>query len=85
MPYNVTDRKGYYDTKHRYDINPYAYFEATGGGQITVTDEAGNPDLSAFDPIELLYDYITYGTLSRSQHRFTLRRRTLLATLQWRF
>ena len=31
------------------------------------------------------YDYVTYGTLSRSQHRFTLRRRTLLATLQWRF
>ena len=31
------------------------------------------------------YDYVTYGTLSRSQHRFDLRRRTLLATLQWRF
>ena len=31
------------------------------------------------------YDYITYGTLSRSQHHFDLRRRTLLATLQWRF
>lgn len=32
-----------------------------------------------------LHDYITYGTLSRSQHRFTLRPRTLLATLQYRF
>mgnify|MGYP002602470883 FL=1 len=58
VPFNTTDRRGYYDAKNRYEVNPYAYFEATGGGQITVTDEAGNPDLSAFDPIELLYDYI---------------------------
>lgn len=58
VPFNKTDRRGYYDTKHRYDVNPYAYFEATTGGQITVTDEAGNPQLDAYDPIELSYDYI---------------------------
>lgn len=58
VPFNKTDRRGYYDTKHRYDVNPYAYFEATTGGQITVTDEAGNPQLNAYDPIELSYDYI---------------------------
>lgn len=58
VPFNNTDRKGYYDTKHRYDINPYAYFETTTGGKITVMDEAGNPQLDAYDPIELSYDYI---------------------------
>ena len=39
-------------------MNPYAYYEATTGGQITVTDEAGNPSLDAYDPIELSYDYL---------------------------
>lgn len=58
VPFNKTDRQGYYDTKHRYDVNPYAYFEVTTGGQITVTDEAGNPQLDAYDPIELSFDYI---------------------------
>lgn len=58
VPFNKTDRKGYYNAKHRYDINPYAYFEATTGGSVSVTDENGNPDLSAYDPIELPYDYI---------------------------
>lgn len=57
VPYNSTSRKGYYDTRHRYDINPYAYFEATGG-HVSVSDEAGNPVLDAYDPIELSYDYI---------------------------
>ena len=58
VPFNKTDRKGYYDAKHRYEINPYAYYEATTGGHITVTDEAGNPSLDAYDPIELSYDYL---------------------------
>ncbi len=58
VPYNKSSRQKFYDTKHRYDINPYAYFEATGGGHITVRDEAGNPVLDAFDPDELPYDYI---------------------------
>lgn len=58
VPFNKTDRKGYYNAKHRYDINPYAYFEATTGRSVSVTDENGNPDLSAYDPIELPYDYI---------------------------
>lgn len=58
VPYNKTDRKKYYDAKNRYDINPYAYFEAGGHGHITVTDEAGNPSAGAYDPIELPYDYI---------------------------
>lgn len=58
IPYNKLNRKDYYDTKHRYDINPYAYAEATAGMHITVTDEAGNPCLDAYDPIDLLYDYI---------------------------
>lgn len=58
VPFNKTDRKGYYDAKHRYDINPYAYYEATTGGHVTVTDEAGNPSLDAYDPIELPFDYL---------------------------
>ncbi len=58
IPYNNVDRKKLYDTKHRYDINPYAYFEAGGNGSITVTDENGNPQPNAYDPIDLHYDYI---------------------------
>jgi len=58
VPYNKTERKKYYDTKHRYDVNPYAYFEAGGNGHITVTDESGNPTPNAYDPIELSFDYI---------------------------
>lgn len=58
VPYNITSRRKYYDTKNRYDINPYAYFETTTGGRVTVTDEAGNPVLDNYDPIELPYDYI---------------------------
>lgn len=58
VPYNKTSRSKYYDTKHRYEINPYAYFEATGAGHVTVTDEAGNPALDAYDPLELVFDFI---------------------------
>lgn len=58
VPYNKTDRIKYYDTKHRYDINPYAYFEATGGGHITVNDQDGNPVLDAYDPLEISFNYI---------------------------
>lgn len=58
VPYVTTSRAKYYDTKHRYEVNPYAYFEEGGHGHITVTDEAGNPSLDAYDPIELHYDYI---------------------------
>lgn len=58
VPFNKTDRKGYYDAKHRYEINPYAYYEATTGGSITVRDANGNPVTDAYDPIELTYDYI---------------------------
>ena len=58
VPYNTTSRAKYYDAKHRYDINPYAYYEAGGHGHITVSDENGNPMLDAYDPIELPFDYI---------------------------
>lgn len=58
VPYNDMKRQEYYDTKHRYEINPYSYFEATTGGRITVTDESGNPSLDAYDPEELPYGYI---------------------------
>lgn len=58
VPYNNTNRKGYYDVKNRYDVNPYAYYEATTGGHITVSDEAGNPVLDAYDPIVLPFEYI---------------------------
>lgn len=58
VPFNKVKREGYYDTKHRYEINPYAYFEATTGGHITVTDEAGNICLDSYDPIELPFEYI---------------------------
>lgn len=58
VPFNKTDRNGYYDAKHRYEINPYAYYEATTGNAITVNDENGNPQVDAYDPIELQYDYL---------------------------
>lgn len=58
VPYNKVNRKDYYDTKHRYEINPYAYFETATGRHVTVTDENGNPCLDAYDPIELPYDFI---------------------------
>lgn len=58
VPYNTTGRAKYYDAKNRYDVNPYAYYEAGGHGHITVTDEYGNPTPDAYDPIELPFDYI---------------------------
>ncbi len=58
VPFNNMSRVEYYDTKHRYEINPYTYFEATTGGHITVTDEAGNPALDAYEPEELPYGYL---------------------------
>ena len=58
VPFNNVNRRVYYDTKHRYEVNPYAYYESTTGEHITVTDQAGNPLLSAYDPIELPYEYI---------------------------
>ena len=58
VPYNVVSRREFYDAKHRYDVNPFAYFETTTGGHVTVTDGAGNPLAGAYDPEELTYDYI---------------------------
>ena len=58
VPYNTTSRINYYDTKNRFDINPYSYFEASTGGNISVSDDAGNAMLDSHDPIELPYDYI---------------------------
>lgn len=58
VPFNKTDRKGYYDARHRYEINPYAYYEATTGGRINVVDETGNPVPESYEPNELLYDYL---------------------------
>ena len=58
VPFNKTDRKGYYDTKHQWDTNTYAYYEATTGEHVTVLDANGNPLAGAYDPIELSYDYL---------------------------
>lgn len=58
VPYNTTERARFYDAKHRYDINPFAYFEAGGNGKINVSDASGNPVADAYDPIELPFDYI---------------------------
>lgn len=58
VPFNAVTRDAYYDTKHRYDVNPYGYYEATTGGHITVRDEAGNLCLDSYDPIELPFEYI---------------------------
>lgn len=58
VPFNTVTRDVYYDTKHRYDVNPYGYYEATTGGHITVRDEAGNLCLDSYDPIELPFEYI---------------------------
>lgn len=58
VPFNNVTRSDYYDTRHRYEVNPYAYFEATTGAHINVNDESGNPMPDAFDPIELPYEYL---------------------------
>lgn len=58
VPFNNAKRKDYYDTKHRYEINPYAYAESSAGIHITVTDQEGNPSPDAYDPIELQYNFI---------------------------
>lgn len=58
VPYNSTSRAKYYDAKHRYDVNPYAYYEEGGHGHIDVYDMEGNIQLDSYDPIELPYDYI---------------------------
>lgn len=58
VPYVSTSRSRYYDAKHRYDVNPYAYYEEGGNGHIPVTDGNGNPLLDAYDPIDLPFDYI---------------------------
>lgn len=58
VPFNDVRRNEYYDTKHRYEVNPYAYYEATTGGHVTVTDESGNPVPDAYDPMELPFEYI---------------------------
>ncbi len=58
VPYNKVNRHDYYDAKHRYEVNPYAYYQTTTGGTITVSDENGNPVHDAYDPMELPYDYI---------------------------
>ena len=52
----LTSPPKYYDTKHRYECNPYAYAEETAGIHVTVSDEAGNPVLDSYDPIDLLFD-----------------------------
>ena len=58
VPFNKVKRNEYYDTKHRYDVNPYGYYEATTGSHITVTDEAGNLLLDSYDPIALPFEYL---------------------------
>lgn len=58
VPFNITSREKYYDAKHRYDVNPYAYYEAGGHGHIDVYDMEGNPVIDSYDPIELPFDYI---------------------------
>ena len=58
VSYNETNRKKFYDTLHRYESNPYGYAETVSGIHVTITDNAGNPDPTAYDPIELGYDYL---------------------------
>lgn len=58
VPFNNTDRKSYYDIKHKFESNPYAYYEATTGAHVTVTDQAGNPTPDAYEPMELPYSYL---------------------------
>lgn len=58
VPFNKVKRRDYYDAKHRYEVNPFAYYESTTGENVTVKDESGNPSLDAYDPIDLPYDYL---------------------------
>lgn len=58
VPFNNTSRAKFYDARHRYEVNPYAYAEAVSGIHVTVSDEAGNEVMDAYDPIELSFDFI---------------------------
>lgn len=58
VPFNNTSRAKFYDARHRYEVNPYAYAEAVSGIHVTVRDEAGNEVMDAYDPIELSFDFI---------------------------
>lgn len=58
VPYNTTSRMKYYDAKHRYDMNPYAYYEMGGHGHIDVYDQDGNLMPDDYDPLELPFEYI---------------------------
>ena len=58
VPFNETSRHKLYDTKYRFDSNPYTYAEATAGITTNVTDDAGNPIPGVYDPIDLTYGYI---------------------------
>lgn len=58
VPFNNTSRAKFYDARHRYEVNPYAYAETVSGIHVTVSDEAGNEVMDAYDPIELSFDFI---------------------------
>lgn len=58
VPFNNVTRQNYYKTKHGYEVNPYAYYEATTGSSINPADESGNPITDSYDPLELPFEYI---------------------------
>lgn len=58
VPFNDVKRSEYYDTKLRYEVNPYGYYEATTGCHITVTDGAGNLLHDSYDPIDLPFEFL---------------------------
>lgn len=58
VQYNRTTREKFYQTRHRYDINPAGYMEAVSGVHITVTGADGKERTDLMHPGELTYDYI---------------------------
>lgn len=58
VEYNKTSRVKFYQTKHRYDINPTGYLETVSGVKVSVTTPDGKPRTDLTQPRQLTYDYI---------------------------
>jgi GLPGLI family protein len=58
VQYNKTSREKYYNTKRKFDIDPFGYLLSVTGVNVTVNKPDGTLDDKAMRPRELQFDYI---------------------------
>lgn len=58
VQYNKTTRGKFYNTKHKYDINPVGYMSSVSGVNVIITSPDGTHNNAVDQPRELQYDYI---------------------------